>query len=465
MKNQAVEHSTEQAPGPAQASGRIKPFLLFVATAVLATGVVWLFSPGSPLPWLSKSEKSGQPGSLLPYQLLMTENVDPEAEIAFYRQRISQNPEGFLDLVSLADAYLRRAKATGEAGWYLLAEQAARRSLASFEYNPGALLILTRIAIARHDFNEALKLTSQAQKIKRDDLGIQSSLVTIRLGLGDPAAAALAAEQLVKRAPGLESYTQRALVYVAQGRDEAAIQDLKHGISLEMSGQMESSAQARAWLGRLYARGGQPDIADALYTEALRIRPRHAVTLGLLADLDLRKSRFSEAESHYREAFEASQAPVYLIGRARAQQAQNQLPESEALWQAAEKTLRREVDASGFGHRRDLARLLLERKTAPAEALSLMQAEIKQRQDAETLNILAWSLSANQRWPEARTVMQRLLATGAHEAEYLYRAALIEKKLNQPEKARAFLSDADRRDPGFRADPAYTAIHQALEAP
>ncbi len=458
MKNEAAEPSV-QVPK----SGQMKPFLIFMATAALATGVVWLSSPGSPL--FNQPSLKQLPGSLAPYQLVIPENVDPEPEIAFYRQRISQNPDGFLDLVSLADVYVRRAKATGEAGWYLLAEQAARRSLANYSNNPGALLVLARVAIARHDFNQALKLTRQAEQLKPGDLGAQSSLVTIQLGLGDPAAARLAAEQLVKRAPGLDAYTQRALVSVAQGQDQLAIQDLRHGIGLEMSGQMDASAQARAWLGRLYARTGEPDTAESLYTEALRIRPRHAVTLGLLADLDLRKNRLGDAERNYREAFDASQAPVYLIGRARALQAQNKLTEAHTLWQEAEKTLRREVSASEFGHRRDLARLLLERSKNPHEALTLMRAEIKQRQDAETLNVLAWSLSANKLWSEARVVIQRLLATGAHDAEYLYRAALIEKSLNQPKKSQAYVSEADRRDPGFRTDPFYLSIHQALEAP
>jgi hypothetical protein len=59
---------------------------------------------------------------------IVTKNI--QKEIAFYQQRIQQQPNAGLERASLASAYLRMAKATGDSSWYLLAQQTAEQSLA-----------------------------------------------------------------------------------------------------------------------------------------------------------------------------------------------------------------------------------------------------------------------------------------------------------------------------------------------
>ena len=424
--------------------------------SLLLAGLVWASSPGV---WQSQPAKS----KLAPYQLkLARQGVDTsENEIAFYRKRIQQNPDGFLDLVSLAEAYLRKARSSGESGWYLLAQQAANRSLASFD-NPGARMVLAQIAMARHDFAEALSLSRQIARVQPANLGVQANYVTIYLATGEPAQALAAAEILVKRAPGLDSYVQRGLANAGLGRFQAAEADFLHAIEREQPGQLNASALARSWLGRLYARHNQLDQAEDLYREALRIQPRQPVALGLMADLQMRRARWQQAEELYAEAHARSQAPVYLIGRARARSATDTRSAGE-LWQAAETALRRDLQGGSFGHRRDLARLLLEHQNNWREALSLMQAELKIRHDPETLNLLAWSLGRAGRWPEARQVLQRALTQGSQDAELLYRAAETEKALGHMPEAEAFLQQARERDPGFAADPAYQAFQTAFK--
>ncbi|HEY9861686.1 MAG TPA: hypothetical protein V6D16_19460, partial [Candidatus Obscuribacterales bacterium] len=86
-----------------------------------------------------------------------------EREMAFYQTRILSDPKGGLNRAALAGAYLKMARATGESSWYLLAEQTAQQSLANLSFsNPEAVLVLARVATARHDFAEALRLLKQA---------------------------------------------------------------------------------------------------------------------------------------------------------------------------------------------------------------------------------------------------------------------------------------------------------------
>ena len=58
-----------------------------------------------------------------------------ESSIALYQGRVQQRPEEGLDRAALAGAYLKMARVTGAANWYLLAEQEARQSLANLPFS------------------------------------------------------------------------------------------------------------------------------------------------------------------------------------------------------------------------------------------------------------------------------------------------------------------------------------------
>ncbi|HEV8340488.1 MAG TPA: tetratricopeptide repeat protein [bacterium] len=379
---------------------------------------------------------------------------DLQAEIGFYQDRIRRDPTGGLDPASLAGAYLRMARATGDLSWYLLAEQAARRSLANLPYhNTGAILVLARIAEARHDFPEALRLAAEVAG-KEEALAIQ---VTSYLAMGALDEAAGAADQLLPLAPTLGAYTLRGLVQEARGRDEEALADFHRALALEEPGEAGGSAAVRAYLGRLHYRRGRLDQARTLYREALRILPQHPLTLINLAELELRQGRYADAERHLAEVVTITEASpnvfdhAVLRGLARAKALAGDASGAEALWDEAERRLRRDVTDGTFGHRRELARLLLERGRSPdaKEALALMRNEVKIRRDAETLDILAWALTRAGRWGEARAAMREALARGIRDAGMLYRAGLIEQALGHTEATARFFSAVLSADPGY----------------
>jgi pentatricopeptide repeat protein len=115
----------------------------------------------------------------------------------------------------------------------------------------------------------------------------------------------------------------------------------------------------------------------------------------------------------------------------------------------AEARLRQ--DLIGFGHRRELAHLLLERGGSKdiAEALTLMQAEVRVRRDAETLDTLADALSRSGRWQEARAAMQEALRSGIRDPGLFYRASVIEQALGNQPQSLAFSRLAQETDPTF----------------
>ncbi|HBB35036.1 MAG TPA: hypothetical protein DC064_25435 [Cyanobacteria bacterium UBA9273] len=378
-------------------------------------------------------------------------------EIKFYQERISHNPEGGLDRASLAKAYLKMARATGDANWYLLAEQTAKRSLVQLPFsNSGATLALARVAEARHDFTEAIDLATQVLQEKLGNEDALSILVTSNLAMGKVDEASKAADTLVNQIPSIGSLALHALVNQAQGKDEAVLQDFKQALAAEEPGEAGSSAWVRTMLGRFYFKRGNHQLAGQLYQEALRILPRYPLALVNLAELETRLGRYQAAEQYYTQVFVSPAYPnifdhVALHGLARVKALQGHKSKAKEQWHQAEALLRDHLDVDSFGHRRELARLLLEsdRPQDKAEALTLMQEEVQLRRDPETLDTLAWALSSAGRWEEAQGAIREALRWGIRDAAMFYRAGTIEEKLGNRDRAKAYFQLAQETDPTF----------------
>lgn len=380
-----------------------------------------------------------------------------EQEIAFYQERIRHDPDDGLNRASLAGTYLQMARATGDANWYLLAEQSAKRSLANLPFdNQGAIIVLARIAEAKHDFSEAIRLSQQILNVEPGNEEALSIQVTSKLATGKLDEANRQANLLVEQIPSIGTLTLRALVRAAQGQDAAAIADFQQALAEEEAGEAGSSARTRTLLGRFYFQRGNPTLAKKLHQEALRIIPRYPLALINLAALETRLGDYRAAERYYSQVYVSPAYPnvydhVALQGRARIEQLQGNTSEAEKLWENAETLLRQHQSLTSFGHQRELARLLLERghtKDLP-EALRLMQAEVRLRRDAETLDTMAWVLSRLERWSEAQKVLQEAIARGTRDAGIFYRAGIVEQALGNRPQAIAYFQLAQETDPTF----------------
>jgi tetratricopeptide (TPR) repeat protein len=381
-----------------------------------------------------------------------------QQEIAFHQQRIQQQPTAGLERAALAAAYLRMARATGDSSWYLLAQQAAEASLSQLSvHNYGAILVLAKVAAAKHDFTTALsllkKLPPQAESL--------ALLATIQLATGDRTTAQKTADALVQRMPVMSNFAIKALVEVAQGQDQDAVRDFKAAIAAEDAEEAGSSAWVRTLLGRFYYKRGQLKEAEELYQSALQILPKYPPALLNSAELAVRQwqsdpsqtQHLQRASEIYRQFFKTNQqAPtvydhVALRGLARVQRLQGDQLQSAKTWERAVARLRSDLD--GFGHRRELAQLLLESNQDAAEALTLMQAEIKIRQDPETWDTLAAAYLQMGQLPAAEQAIQKALQSGIKDPGITDRAAVIAQAQGNLAQAQKYQQQVRQIDPLF----------------
>jgi tetratricopeptide (TPR) repeat protein len=429
-------------------------------TAIALVGI------GSLIAIYSIPASTPRPNSIWKYRFArpevgsITKNI--RQEIAFHQQKIQQQPTAGLERAALAQNYLKMARATGESSWYLLAEQMAEESLAQLPvHNYGAVVVLARVATAKHEFKQALALLKQLPP----EAEALSLLTTSHLALGDVTTARKAADTLVQKLPTLGNLTLKALVEVAQGENLAAMQDFKAAIAAEEPEELESSAWVRTLLGRLYYKRGQLQQAAELYQSALEILPRYSPALLNLAELAVRQWQADPTQTKDRErAIELydrfliinQQAPtVYdhtaLRGLARVQQLQGDLVKANQTRVRAIAKLRSDLD--GFGHRRELAQLLMERGQDKdlTEALALMQAEINTRQDPETWDTLAAAYFKLGQLPAAQQAIESALKSGLKDPAITDRAAAIAQASGQLAQANQYRKLVQSIDPLFDA--------------
>ena len=380
-----------------------------------------------------------------------------EQELTFHKNRIRQTPTDGLSQAALASTYLKLARATGDANWYLLAEQSAEQSLQKLPFNnQGAQLVKAKVAEARHDFDQAILLSNQVLVTQPYSEQAQSILITAHLGKGNLSKAQAVANTLVERVPTLSALTLRGLVRVAQGQDAEAIRDFEAALKAEEPQEAGSSAWTRTLMGRFYASRGDYQAARQLYQEALEILPRYPLALVHMAALDTRQGHYRSAQKLYSQVFTSQDYPnvwdhVALQGMAEVANLQGNQADAQQFWQQAEEQFRQHQDLETFGHRRALAQLLLARGDAAdlPEALELMEADLKVRQDAETLDTYAWVLMRLGRWQEAQQALQKVIDQGTRNAVIFYRAGFVEQQLENESAASQYFQAARSTDPTF----------------
>jgi tetratricopeptide (TPR) repeat protein len=431
-------------------------YLVFLTLGIIAC-VIFFF------PYLAKAVDKTE--TLFPYPYRTTSADEAlrklETDIAFYQARTNFSPNDGLELASLAGAYLTKARVSGWANWYLLSEQAAKRSLANLSvFNNGAILVLAEIAEARHDFKEAIRLANEVLEYQPGNEAASSILVTANIAQGNLSEAQIVIGELVERTPTAGILSLRALVEVAQGQDDLAQQDFEAAIRLEQPSDAYGSAWLRTQLGKLHVRHGRVKEAELLYGEALRIASDYALAQLSLADLKVEMGEYKIASQLYQDVLDRAKDSstvfdhVALQGLWRAKTLQGDDAGATEVWNKAEIILREDAYSNTFGHPRELARLLLERgeeKDLP-EALTLLQKELANRRDPETLELVAWTLMRMNQYEEARTVIREAVLQGVQDVGLYYRAGVIEEKLGSVEQAKIYFYKALTIDQTFNIE-------------
>jgi tetratricopeptide (TPR) repeat protein len=199
--------------------------------------------------------------------------TDTEERMRFYQARIA-GPGTYPAYARLGAAYLQKARETGEARYYAVAEHSLRQSL-RFQPNQEALRWLAGVYLARHQFEEALACAQQAVESLPEDQEAQGALFDAYLGLRDEQSAAAVAHRMMETRPGFGAWIRLASLQEFRGELARAIHSAKR--ACDVAEAERSPRETRAWcqvrIGTLRSANARRDQARQAFRRALEIFP------------------------------------------------------------------------------------------------------------------------------------------------------------------------------------------------
>ena len=390
-----------------------------------------------------------------------------EAAIAKLQAQLRELPDEPRLLTRLGLAHLARARETADPTQYARAEEALARANRLAPGDAGTLTGLGALALARHDFGEALTLAGKALDAAPEANDALAVLADAEVELGRYDAATATVQALVDRKPALASLSRVSYLRELHGDHDGAVATMEQAATAGTDSPAERAA-VRTLLGDLHLAAADLPRAEAAYTTALREAggPHPPAEIGLArvaaarGDLAAAAARLRDVTARRPEA-----ASVALLGdveaalgnRAEAARQYGLVRAIEALNRANGVAVDLELARFEADHARDPA-------GDPAGAVALARMAARARPTVFGEDTLGWALRQAGKPAEALPHARAATRLGTLDALLWYHRAAIEADLGRGADAREHLATAFRLNPRLtvRDLPAATRLAERL---
>jgi tetratricopeptide (TPR) repeat protein len=388
--------------------------------------------------------------------------------IAHARSILQRNPDDARALHRLGDAYVRKARETGDVAYFDRAERALRASLERKPDQAGVWRHLAYVRYMLHDFEQAAAHARRAIALDGTDSHAHGVLGDALLEVGRHEEAEPVYRRMMALGPDLYAHARLAGLKSLRGDTAGAIAALERAIADgRAAGAPGESVAWTLWqLGMEHAAIGRLSAADTAFAEALRVHPGYHRALAGLAHVRAAQGRHDEAVTLYTRALSVVPLPEYAAALGDVYTRLDRPADARRQYDLVEYIGRLNA-VNQVLYSRELAYFYADHDVKLDVALALAQAEARVRQDVHAHDVLAWALHKNGRVGEARTAIARALRLGTVDARLFFHAGLIFQAAGDREQARRYLARALQTNPQFHvlhADVARRAL-AALEAP
>jgi tetratricopeptide (TPR) repeat protein len=286
--------------------------------------------------------------------------------------------------------------------------------------------------LGQQDLTAALGLASKLNKRAPDDIGIWAILSEIHLARGDYDEAERCAQWVLDlRRNNPLGFSTAARLREVYGDYEGAAEFYSEALQRTP----QSDAEQRSWLMaqsvRMLLREKNPDGAASILDQAEKLFPNSLQVLEQKAELARTKGEFEHAASLLAKASQESPTAPHLFAYAEALDRAGRHDEARTIYEKLE------ADPPAAGPA--LVLYYADRKKNAQKALALATRQIALRQDTATLDAYAWALYRAGKFTEARTQIDKLLALGTRDPEYVCHAKQIAAQTRNIDSAAAHL--------------------------
>jgi tetratricopeptide (TPR) repeat protein len=411
--------------------GLIAVFALFVAGATLA---------GLAVGRRDAVEQSSR--SALPAPRVAT--TDDQIESAIARiQRLPDNADGY---TLLGGAYLQKARETGDPSFYGRAETALAKSLSLDPANSDTLVQLGVLALARHQFGDALAYGRRAHDVNPYESAALGVIGDAQVELGRYDEARETFQAMLDLRPDLASYARVSYMRELHGDIAGAIEAMRRAV-IGATGS-EAHAWTQVQLGHLYFLSGDLAAAQKEYERTLFQRPDYLHARAGIARVKAAQGDYTGAAAIYEAITRSVPLPEYVIALADVQRAAGDTAaaqQTEALVQAMDRLFRE----NGVNTDLEMALFHADRGIDVDQTVEDARRALATRPSIHAWDALAWALHQAGRHEEALTAADQALRLGTRDPLMRYHAAMIALALGQAERARAELQIATSQNPRF----------------
>jgi tetratricopeptide (TPR) repeat protein len=349
----------------------------------------------------------------------------------------------------LADAYLQKARETGDPSWYPKAETLFAQALDEEPNDADALAGMGTLDLARHRFADALTWGERAREANPWHAPTRGVIVDALVELGRYDEAVIAAQEMVDLRPDLASYARVSYLRELHGDRAGAIAAMEQA-AVAGAAYPENVAWARAQLGLLRLHGGDRRGADREFAAALAVLPGYVPAVvgqarvdAASGDLDAALVGFADAATRLPSAEHAAAYGDALAAVGRDQEAAAQYAVVEAIQQL-------QADA-GVDVDLELALFRADQGDPEDAAAAAAQARtiVAERPSVTAWQTLAWAAFKSGDLDEAGEAIAQALRLGGNDPRLLFHAGAIAAARGERDAAIGYLDAALTANPAF----------------
>lgn len=424
---------TDGEPASQPARHRLSPWLIAAVALVagLAVGQFLLFDGAEPA-----TSASPRPTAR-----------EPAEQVAALERHVADNPDDVSAWRQLGVTAVQRAAETGDPSYYDVAERALDRAQELDRGSPQTRIARGRLALARHEFREALRLGEAARDQLPDSVEALGIVVDAQVELGRYEPAAQTVQQMLDAEPGLPVLARASYLRELHGDLEGATTAMQQALTAG-AGSAFQRASIATLLGDLHRAQGDLAAATDAYERALSESDTHVRAEAGLARVEAVRGNVDTALQRLRPVVDQYPHPEAATLLAELQSLAGRPQEAARTDEVVRTIISLQAEA---GQTVDLELALFQADRGdPARAVELARAAHEARPDnVYTADALAWALVRDGRPDEAISHVERALRLDTADPLIRFHAAAAFAATGDRDRAASELERALDTDPAF----------------